>query len=169
MSLHSKFYSQRGRSSLDLKKGFSLVEVLVAVTVITVALTAVLSASARGASLARRGLEETQVAFLLEEGAEAVKFARAVSWGGLAALANGPDYHPSWGTNGWSLAAGAEVSGKFTRKIQFAEAYRDSSDDLAESGAPDPDARRVVISINWDTGNAVVTKNLEFYVINLFE
>src|SRR3990167_6740852 len=88
------------------KKGFSLIEVLVAVTIITIAFIAVLSASTRGVVLARLTLEETQASFLLEEGAEAVKFARDLNWSNIPAPTLSANYHPEWGANGWTIVSG---------------------------------------------------------------
>ncbi|KKS45094.1 MAG: hypothetical protein UV08_C0009G0004 [Parcubacteria group bacterium GW2011_GWA2_42_18] len=162
------FLYSKPHISGSLRRGFSLVEVLVAVTIITIAFIAVLSASTRGVVLARLALEETQVSFLLEEGAEAVKFARDLNWSNISALTLSADYHPEWGANGWTIVSGSGVSGEFTRKIQFTSAYRDSYDDLASSGTVDSGTRKVTVSVAWFNGVATVTKNLEFYITDIF-
>ena len=86
--------------------GFSLIEVLIACSIITVTIFALMSAAQQGLSLSNQALRQTQGNLILQEGAEAVKSIRDASWTTISNLTVGSTYYLSFNTstNIWSLS-----------------------------------------------------------------
>ncbi len=155
------------------KQGFSLVEVLVACFIITLTIIAVTSATTKGIQLSAQALRQTQVNFLLEEGAEAVKTIRDANWGTIAALTLDTPYYLSYSTstNTWSLSTTTipAIDSIFTRTVTFSSVYRDTNDDIQSSGTLDSRTIKVTVTTSWATSsNGTLSKNLQFYMSDIF-
>ncbi len=152
--------------------GFSLVEVLVACSIITVLTLGLFSASQKGIQLSDQSLKGAQASMLLEEGAEAVKTIRDANWTNISGLTLGTNYYLSYntGTNVWSLSTTAStVDSIFTRKIVFSAVNRDVNDDITSSGGTlDSRTKKVTVSVSWSRQYATITKTLIFYVADIF-
>ena len=58
--------------SLEKLRGFMMVEILIVISIIVVSVLAALAVAQKSIYLSRQSLHQSQAAFLLEEGAEAV-------------------------------------------------------------------------------------------------
>ena len=150
------------------KSGFALVEILVACTIISVALIALITSVQAATELSRRSVENIQVSFLLEEGAEVTKIIRDNGWSGISSLTIGTTYYPTFSSNTWSLSTTSNTVGIFTRSVIFDNVYRDVNDDIASSGTLDTGMRKVTETITWNNEKGVQTKTLTFYIGDLF-
>lgn len=153
------------------KSGFSLVEVVVASAIISIITFSIVSAGQKGLVLSQRAMHQTQASYLLEEGAEAVKTIRDTSWATISALTVGTTYYLAFNTstNTWSLSTtNNTIDGFFTRKIQFADVYRDVNDDIASTGTLDSRTKKVDVTLSWPSDGGTVTKNLSFYIADIF-
>lgn len=166
---------------LPTRKGFGLIEIVVAVGIISLSLFG-LAASAR---IALRVVEENtleeRAMFLLEEGVEAVRLVRDISWSpGITSLSSGTQYffYPTFngpqGTWGISAASSGPIDGIFIRTVAFDDVYRLlSTDDIVPEGTGgallDPDTKRVTVTVSWSTPTAVITRVISTYLTNLFE
>lgn len=155
------------------KKGFSLIEVLIACAIISVSIFALMSASTKGIELSKQALRQTQVSLLLEEGVEAVKSIRDDSWANISSLTLNTNYYLTFntGSSKWSLGtvATADIDSLFTRTIVFSAVNRDSNDDIATSGTLDPRTKKVSVVVSWPvSGGTTSTKNLDFYISDIF-
>ncbi len=149
-------------------KGFFLIEVVIAVAVITVVLVSMLGIIQDTVEASQRSLERTQVAYLLEEGFEAVKTIRDESWTTITNLSDGTPYYVSWNGTSWSLTTTASTIGMFSRSIVFSSVARDSNDDIVDSGGTvDTRTRKGVVTITWTTPSGNRSEELTFYLADI--
>lgn len=159
----------------SLQHGFGLIELLVATSVISVslfALVAVIQASFQVTSVS--GVK-ARAEFLAEEGVEVVKILRDNSWSSnIATLATSTPYYPVFATSTgvWSLAtvSPALIDNTYTREVIIDDVYRrDSDSDIVASTSPDSKSldagtREVTSRVLWGSDS------LQFgaYITDLF-
>lgn len=153
------------------KRGFTIIEVIVASAIITVSMLSVMSVATKGIEFSNLALRQTEANFLLEEGAEAVKIIRDTNWSNISGLTVGTNYYLSYDNNSniWSLGTTPNtVDSIFSRAIVFSSVYRDGNDDIADSGTEDTRARKATISVSWASNGQSYSKDLSFYVLDIF-
>ncbi|PWB38665.1 MAG: hypothetical protein C3F02_03055 [Parcubacteria group bacterium] len=132
------------------KKGFSLIELLVAISFVAVIIVLTISISGHSFQLRRFNQERTQAIFDATEGIEA---ANLISWSNLSS----GQYHPVVSGGTWNLASGSELlDGKYTRLLTVSDVYRASSTNgqvhgaiVATGGYLDPDTKKITVDITW--------------------
>lgn len=129
------------------RRGQSLVELLVAIAVASLMLPAIIV----GFVATRQGRVQQRERFtatlLAQEAQEAVRIIRDRDWNNIAQ--NGT-YHPVVTNNQWVLSAGSETVDEFARSIAIADASRNASGDIIESGGSlDPSTKKVTITVSW--------------------
>ena len=149
--------------------GFMMVEIIVAVSIITVSILSAMAVSQKSAYISRQTFHATQAAFLLEEGAEAVRILRDNGWSNISNLTLDTSYYPIYSGGTWTLSSTGNTVGIFTRQVIIAGVKRDDvTKDIASIGTDDPGTRLVTVSVSWPEGGTTVTKTLLFYIINIF-
>ena len=152
--------------------GFSLVEVLVACSIITLTSLSLMSATTKGIELSNRALRQVEATQLMEEGVEAVKTIRDSDWNVISNLNLDTNYYLSFNTstNTWSLISTpvAPIDNIFTRIIVLSGVNRDSNDSISSSGTLDTGSKKVNISVSWLVSNGTNSKNITFYLTNIF-
>lgn len=153
-------------------KGMSVVEIVVAVAVVSAVGLTFASALSRSLALSYRALRTTQTAWLLEESAEAIKTIRDVNWPTIQNLTTGTNYYLTFDTttNSWSLTTTdpGPINGIFSRRIVFSDVFRDSNDDIASSGTLDNETKYVTVTTSFLVGEATVNETMDFYISNIF-
>lgn len=154
------------------KSGFSLVEVLIACMIMSTITLTLMSAASKGIELSYRALKQVQASNLIEEGVEAVKSIRDNNWATISALNLNTNYYLTFNsnTNVWSLGTTpvSLIDGEFTRVVVFTAVNRDGNDDIASSGTPDTGARRVKVTVSWGSVGTTISKDITFYLTNIF-
>lgn len=150
------------------KKGSMMVEIIIAASIIAVAVIAASAVAQKSISLSRQSVHQSQAALLLEEGAEATRITRDNAWANISNLTVSTDYYLSFSSGTWNLSTTPNQVGIFTRKIVFSSAYRDGNQNLASSGTIDNQTRLVTVTITWVEGGQTISKNLQFYITDLF-
>ncbi len=154
------------------KIGFSLLEIVVGVSIIAAVIVGVMSASATGLKLMDENTKNIQAAYLLEEGLEAVKILRDSSWqNNVVSLDVGTNYYLSFQQGNWlATSSSVVIDGIFERKFVLSNVNRNASDDIVDSGGVlDPGTKKVVMSISWATRNGTATKSISAYLTNIFD
>jgi len=153
----------------NFKKGFMMVEVIIAISIIVVSILAAMSVTQKSIYVARQSLHVSQATFLLEEGAEAVRIVRDNAWSNISSLTIGTDYYPTFSGGTWILSTTPSTIGIFTRKINMANVNRNvTTGDIASSGVNDSGTKLITITVSWTEGGVAMSKTLSFYIMDIF-
>lgn len=145
------------------------VEILVAVSIITVSILAAMTVAQKSIYVSRQAFHATQASFLLEEGAEAVRILRDNMWTNISSLTAGVNYYPTFSGGTWTLSQTANTVGIFTRTATITNVNRDdTTKDISITGTNDPKTKLVTITVSWPEGGVTVTKTLQFYIMDIF-
>lgn len=150
------------------ERGFSLIEVVIASTIISLSLLAIIGVAQEGIRVSRRALNTYAASTLLEEGAEVVRIVRDDAWTTISALSDNTAYYPTFSGGVWSLSQTPSLIDGFTRTVIFDTAERDGNDDLVTSGTPDSGTKLVTVTVSWNEGGEVVSKDISFYIADIF-
>lgn len=149
--------------------GFMTLEVLIAVSIITVSILASTAVAQKSIYVSRQALHYTQASFLLEEGGETVRIVRDNAWNNISSLTPGTNYYPTFTGGTWTLSLTPNTVGIFTRKVVITNVSRDNvTKDIASVGTDDPGTKLVTITVSWPEGGTTISKNLSFYIFNIF-
>jgi Tfp pilus assembly protein PilV len=150
-------------------KGFMMVEILVTISIVVASILAAMNVTQKSVSVARQALHTTQAAFLLEEGAEAVRIGRDNAWSNISGLTVGSNYYPTFSGGTWILSLTPNSVGIFTRTVSVANVNRDNATkDISANGTDDPGTKLVTVTVSWYEGSISVTKTLSFYIMDIF-
>lgn len=152
------------------KKGFSIIEILAAIAIISVALTA-LSGLASFSLRASLMSEQTGRAnFLAQELMESLRnFRDGTYWNsnGLGSLAMDTDYYIQENGSNWQIIQGIETIGIYSRKIILSNVQRDGNGNIVESGgANDNDTKKAVAQISWQEKGKMRKVEIATYLTN---
>ena len=151
-------------------RGISLIEVIIATSIITVSMISISIVYGNFVSLSVKNTDKIQATFLLDEGVEALKMIRYESWSKIASSTTNVDYYLVWENNKWnSTTTQIIIDNKFIRKYKVRNAYRDNNINLYESAAQgniDDNSKIIDLSVSWNNGSTT-EKNISFYIFNL--
>lgn len=153
--------------------GFMVVEILVAVSIITISILAAMTVAQKSVYVSRQAFHSTQAGFLLEEGAEAVRILRDNAWTNISELNVNTNYYLKFSGGTWitSTTDSDGTVGIFTRKITFANVNRDANYNIVTSGGTLESSifsKLVTVTVSWLEGGTTVTKTLQFYLMDIF-
>ncbi len=156
-----------------MKKGFTLLEILVGVSIITSSFMGILTVFDRLTKASRQMVELNQANFLLEEGLEVARIWRDNSWTNLSNWPDGTEYYLTWMGSGWATSTvNTFLDNKFERKVEVSAVSRDGSDDIIPpgggGGTDDPGTKLVTMSVAWWNGVATTTKSASTYLTDFF-
>ncbi len=149
-------------------RGFSLVEIIIASSIISVSLIFLIVLSGQSVRLSNRALDTYAAGALIEEGVEGVRVVRDNSWSTVSGYTVGTNYYLVFSSNTWTLNTTPTVIGKFTRKVVFTAVKRDGTDKISASGTTDTGTRLVTVTVSWLDHTTTVTKTVSFYITDLF-
>jgi len=158
-------------SILNKKSGFSLVEVIVAVSIAIFSILAVWQTYTFFIKISLSNPSAFQASFLAEEGIEAVKFMRDSSWSAnIAPLSQGNYYTLIFNGTAWeATTTPALIDNKFDRLVIVSDVYRDESGNISASGTLDPNTKKITVIVSWQKDASVTTREITTYVSNIFE
>src|SRR3989338_6795717 len=149
--------------------GFMMVEVIVVISIITASTIASMAVAQKSIYVSRQAVHTTEAAFLLEEGAEALRILRDNNWTNISVLIAGTNYYPTFTGGTWTLSSTLSTVGIFTRKVLIPRVKRDDvTKDISVSGTDDPKTKLVTVTVSWSEGSAALSKTLPFYIIDIF-
>ncbi len=148
--------------------GFALIEVLIAVTIMSGSMLVVATAANKSLLYARTTLNSYQASLAMEETVEAVKSIRAAGWANIAGLTNGTTYGISWSGSNWQTVSSPQTTALgFTRSIVPSAVYRDANDDIAVSGTLDSGTKKITATVTWNDQGKTKSQTVEFYITNI--
>ena len=160
------------RSHAKRNEGFSIVEILIAASIISVTVVAIVGIASESIVFSRRAVTTYVASTLLEEGVEAVRTMRDTSWNSVASLAAGTTYYPVFSntTHMWSLDTTPATVNGYTRTVSVAPVSRGATDDIVSSGGTaDAGTRLVTVTVSWVDHGSTLTKSIAVYFSNIFE
>lgn len=151
-------------------RGFGLIEVVIGAAIITVFLSAAISAFVATNRLTVELVKKTTAQYLAEEGLEAARLIRDSGWqANIVPLTPATPYYFEFAGGRWRLTPAVSlVDGIFDRSVKIAAGYRDGNGDIAPTGATDDDLRLVTVTVTWP-GSTGGTTSLTTYLTNLFD
>lgn len=134
------------------KKGFMVVEVLIAASIITVSILTATTVAQKSIYVSRQAFHTTQATFLLEEGAENARIARDNDWNNIINLNS------------------SEQIGIFTRIVVASSVNRDNTtkDIVSSGGTLDAGTKLITVTVSWLEGGQTINKSLQFYIADIF-
>jgi len=132
-----------------------MIEMLVVVFILGVTLSSLfglIGFSLRASSLVEQSIQANALAQGVMEAVRDFRNQNSWSVSGLGALSVGAAYYPEKTGSvppEWNLVLGQEAVGIFTKQVIFETVYRDSNDDIAESGIEDPYTKKAIVIVSW--------------------
>ena len=157
-----------------MKKGFTLLEILIGAGIITASFLGVLTVFDRLTKTSQQMIYLTQANFLLEEGLEAARIWRDASWANLGNWPAGTAYYLTWSGGKWATSTNnIFLDSQFERKIKLDSVARDdNSDDIIPpgggGGTDDPGTKFMTMSVAWSANGATTTKSISTYLTDFF-
>ena len=140
----------------DKEKGSLLIEILIAIAIISIALISLLGLAIFSLKTEQLAKINNEAINLVQEEIEAVRnFRDNTDWEteGLGFLNAGVDYSAQKTGDippRWNLVLGEETIDIFKRKVVFSDVMRDSNDNIVESGGTDdPETKKATVTISW--------------------
>jgi len=158
--------------NLESNIGLTLVEILVATSIILVFLLALSGVNNLYFKTVLLNTSSVRATFLAEEGLEAMRFLRDSSWiNNISPLTINTGYNLVLEANTWkATTTSILIDNLFERVVNIREVYRDSSDDIVSSGGTlDPNTRFITVTVSWRTGEATTTKLISTYLSNIID
>lgn len=153
----------------SLQSGITLIEVLVAVTVLSVALIFIGYTITVFVTARDEMQYDLKALYLAEEGYELLRAIRTDDWNTLDVLALDTEYALQVSTTTLAVGSPPEIiDGEFNRVFELRSLYRDSDGDVVASTTPgassDSEGREVWISVGGPAG----TSTVRAIITNLF-
>ena len=153
------------------KRGFVLVEALVASAILCLVLAAGIGAFLLSIRTSLGNAQEVQSAFLAEEGLEALRILRDNGWSAnIASQTASTTFYIAFNGSTWlATTSNRYIDNTFERSVVLYNVNRDSSQDIVTSGGTqDSNSRKVVVSVSWKTPSGTSTRTLSAYMSNVF-
>lgn len=127
--------------------GFGLLELIVAMGLFMIVVSAGAGGILKSYSLNRLADEEVDATLFVNEGLDAARSIANQDWANLSAGTYGVDS----GGGTWAFAGSSNFSGPLTREVIVSEVYRDVTGNIVSSGGTlDPDTFKVESVVTWD-------------------
>ena len=154
-----------------MKEGLGLLEVVIASAIFSIFIFGMMSVFSLSLNASNDNIKKTKAIFLLEEGVEATRILRDLSWSSnIATLTTGFDYFLIFSSNVWdTTTTNTFIDNDFERKVVLNDVYRDGNDDIASSGVIDPDIMEVVVSVSWLGRKGTTTRSVSTYMTNFLQ
>ncbi len=146
------------------RKGFSIVEIAIGVSIAALTIAFMSHAVVRFASQGSENLERTRAILLAEEGVELMRYLHDDSWTNLSSLTTGTKYYLLLSTTTVATTTTSSlIDGVYTRTITTGDVYRATSgDDIVASTsgvskAIDTNTKLVTATVTWGTATSSVS------------
>ena len=131
-------------------KGFSIIELLVAITFVSVIITLILTIGAFNSKILKMNEDRISAFFYASEAMEAIKM---FAWDELTEGV----YYPYLISNQWQLESGIELlEDRYSRQISIEDVYRENYSNghvygeiVSSGGYLDPDTKKVSVIVSW--------------------
>ena len=149
-----------------------MIEVVITASVFLVVILGLAGTYAIAVKASLENVTKVKATFLEEEGLEAVRLMRDLSWADkIATQVTGVPFYLVFDGATWTAVATSDfIGGIFERKITLTDVYRDSSQNIVSSGGTlDPNIKKVTSAVSWFSRGATTTRSLSTYLTNVFD
>lgn len=156
-------------STLSSQRGFSVIEILVVVTIVGIAIFSLYELVVISRTSTSNQMRRLQALSYAQEGMEAMRSIRDRSWDShIAPLTETTAYYLTFTNSTWTLTTTnpGPLDGLFTRIIKVAPVTRDSNGNIVTGGTTDPDTRRVTVTVTWAERGSDRSVELQTYLTN---
>jgi prepilin-type N-terminal cleavage/methylation domain-containing protein len=154
-----------------MKKGFGLIEVIIAASIISLLIGALIGATNSFLKTSIKNTHTVKAGYLLEEGVEALKVIRDRGYTTyITTLSNNTSYYLYWNGTIWTATTSSSaIDTVFFRTIELGVVYRNGSSDISNSGSLDTGTRIATVTVSWidNTSQATTSKTLVTYITNI--
>lgn len=159
--------------SHNWKKGFSVVEIIVASAIIATVVTAIGGGWQIYLKTTRDAMNYTMAANMTEEGGEAVQLLRDLGWTtNIASLSLDTSYDLYWDTTNSTYKATTTpqlLQGLYRRTITFGAVERDAWDNIVTSGGTtDANTRKVTIDVYLGSATSTPLSESQMLIHNTY-
>ncbi len=156
---------------MNYKKGFSVVEIVIASAIVTLVGVAITSSLLAYINVSVKNGRNVQTALLFEETAEALQFMRDQSWSEkISSLTQDTDYYLVWENGSYSATTTPTQHQNFYRRtFSLQSVKRDTNDQISDTGNIDPDTLQVTAKIGWADGQISEQREIDFLIHNVYE
>lgn len=154
------------------QRGISIIEVVIASAVISLSMISISHVYGNFLQLSLENTEKVQAIFLLDEGVESLSTIKNYSWSSIASSTPDTNYYLNWKDNRWqSTTTPNIIDNKFIRKFTVENVYRDPStlNIVYTGGVLNNDSKIINMDVSWNYKGSTSTKQISFYVFNLYE
>ncbi len=148
-------------------QGIGLIEIVVAVAIISVSFLGFYQLLIMATRPIEQNVRAAQAAYLAQEGIEAVRTLRNVSWAeNIATLTDEASYFAAVVNGNWSLATSdpGSIDGTYTRTITVHKVFRDSDDNISDTGTLDDKTKKVDVAVSWNEHGQSESVTLATYI-----
>ncbi|MFA6050157.1 MAG: prepilin-type N-terminal cleavage/methylation domain-containing protein [Candidatus Paceibacterota bacterium] len=156
---------------MKYKKGVSLIEVVIATSIISLTLVTLVTVYSLVAKFSLSNVRAFKATGLAEESVEVLGYLRDVSWSqNISPLTLGTTYRLYWDGTTWTATTTAPlIESRYDVTFVLTSVYRDSNFNVVSSGGTlDSGSRKAAVNISWRDGSATTTKAIETYIFNTF-
>jgi len=158
--------------NIQESKGFTLVEIILATSIFTMFFLSISFFYKKALDVSQDTTAHIQSGYFLEEGIEAIKLMRDVSWtSNIATLSPGTTYYLYWDGSIWTATTTLQkLENTYTRSFVVENVSRDGNDNIVSSGGVnDPGTKKITLNISWMRHGNKGTANdsIQTYVTNL--
>ncbi len=158
------------------KKGVSLVEIIIASSIISLTLLVLVSVYSSVARYSLANVKALKATQLVEEAVEVLKYLSNSGYSSnISTLSDNTEYYlfwdPSVNSGSWTATtSNILLEDKYEVNFTLSPVYRDGSFNVVSSGGSlDTDSKKATITISWDDGSVTNTKSTESYIFNIFD
>lgn len=150
-------------------RGSSLVEVMVASSVILIIMIGLYAVHTFFVSNTLQNTRKIKATFLLEEGIEAVKSLRDQNWSKITSFNPNTNYRITFESGAWATTtAYVLIDSLYDRTFTVTAVSRNSSGDIVTSGGTnDTGTKKLTMTVAWSVNGATTTKTLSTYIADV--
>ncbi len=147
-----------------------MVEVVIASAIILSATLGLLGVHSLYLRTTLSNLNKVKATYLAEEGLEAMRYLRDVSWdSNIAALSLDTNYGVVLVGGSWQASTTATFVDGFQRVVKLSSVYRAPDGDIDSSGTTDPDTKLLSSSVSWAEYGTTTSRFISTYLTNLYD
>ncbi len=158
----------KNRNKLSKKEGFSLVELLVVITLFAMAVTALSLLSVNAFKYSKNNSLRMRAILQMQEVQNALVVNKNDLWLSILENTEDGDKHFEFISNKYQIADGSSTVDDINVKFEIDNLYRDENGDVVGSGGTvDVRSRKILVTTSWDDGfGSGSTLESEFVVTN---